>query len=51
VPECVLRMTTLREESVCGSTKPQSFYVFAEKTFAVGSFESFLQNKLLRLTI
>jgi len=47
---------TLREESVCGrklcgSAEPQIFYVFAEKTFAVGSFKSILRNKLLQLRI
>jgi len=36
--------TTLREESVCGrkfcgSAEPQNLSVFAENTFAVGSFE------------
>jgi len=47
---------TSREEGVCGrkfcgSPEPQNIYVFAEKTFAVDSFESILRNKLLRLAI
>jgi len=28
----------------CSSTEPQNFYAFAEKTFAVGSFESINQS-------
>jgi len=52
----MLCLYTLREESVCerkfcSSTQPQNFHDFAEKTFAVGTFESILQNKPLRLTI
>ena len=51
----VRRKATLREENVCerkfcGSAELQNFYIFAEKTFAVDLFETFLQIKSFALT-